>query len=158
PRGQAGHAGPHPARPDGHRCLPGRAGFLGGAVSEPTPAGPAGMPGAADPPVWATGLRPPAAVACVGAATMGAGIALAFALGGAWAAGVARRRSSRGAAWRRGEASAGLRARGGRVAAADREALLGRISGTTDLERADLGVDLVVEAIAEDAAVKRRLY
>lgn len=102
--------------------------------------------------------RPPASVACVGAGTMGAGIALAFALGGSAATMVARRQSTLDAAWRRIEASADLLARAGRVPAAGREVLLGRITGTTDLAGADLGVDLVVEAIAEDAAVKRRLY
>ena len=111
-------------------------------------AGPAGAPGAP---------RPPASVACIGAGTMGAGIALAFALGGSAAAMVARRQSTLDAAWRRIEASAGALARAGRVPAG-REALLGRITGTTDLAGADLGVDLVVEAIGEDAAAKRRLY
>jgi 3-hydroxybutyryl-CoA dehydrogenase len=102
--------------------------------------------------------RPPASVACVGAGTMGAGIALAFALGGSAATVVARRQSTLDAAWRRIEASADLLARAGRVPPAGREALLGRITGTTDLEGADLGVDLVVEAIAEDVTAKRRLY
>jgi 3-hydroxybutyryl-CoA dehydrogenase len=115
-------------------------------------AGPAGEPGAPSAP------RPPASVACVGAGTMGAGIALAFALGGSAATVVARRQSTLDAARRRIEASADLLARAGRVPAAGREALLGRITGTTDLEGADLGVDLVVEAIAEDVTVKRRLY
>ena len=36
-----------------------------------------------------------------------------------------------------------------------REAMLGRITGTTDLEEAGLSMDLVVEAITEDVAVKR---
>jgi 3-hydroxybutyryl-CoA dehydrogenase len=115
-------------------------------------AGPVGEPGAPSAP------RPPASVACVGAGTMGAGVALAFALGGSAATIVARRQSTLDAARRRIEASAGLLARAGRVPAAGREALLGRITGTTDLDGADLGVDLVVEAIAEDVTVKRLLY
>jgi len=89
---------------------------------------------------------------------MGAGIALAFALGGSAATVVARRQPTLDAAWRRIEASAGLLARAGGLTEADREALLGRITGTADLEGADLGVDLVVEAIAEDVTAKRRLY
>jgi 3-hydroxybutyryl-CoA dehydrogenase len=129
-----------------------------GPAETPGGTGPAGKTGGAGPAGEPGAPRPPTAVACVGAGTMGAGIALAFALGGSAATVVARRRSTLDAARRRIEASAGLLARAGRVPEADREALLGRITGTTDLEGADLGVDLVVEAIAEDVAVKRRLY
>lgn len=102
--------------------------------------------------------RPPGSVACVGAGTMGAGIALAFALGGSAATMVARRRSTLDAAWRRIEESVSLLTGAGRVPAADREAILGRIIATTDLDGADLGADLVIESVAEDAAAKRRLY
>ena len=70
---------------------------------------------------------------------MGAGIALAFALGGSAATMVARRQSTLDAAWRRIEASADLLARAGRVPAGGREDLLGRITGTTDLDGTDLG-------------------
>jgi 3-hydroxybutyryl-CoA dehydrogenase len=97
-------------------------------------------------------------VACVGAGTMGAGIALAFALGGSAATMVARRQATLDAAWRRIEASAGLLIAAGRLPAAEREAVLGRIAGTTDLDGADLGADLVVESVAEDLTAKRRLY
>jgi 3-hydroxybutyryl-CoA dehydrogenase len=101
---------------------------------------------------------PPGSVACVGAGTMGAGIALAFALGGWAATMVARRQATLDAAWRRIEASAGLLTGAGRLAGADREAVLGRIAGTTDLDGADLSAELVVESVAEDVAAKRRLY
>ena len=104
------------------------------------------------------GPRLPDSVACIGAGTMGAGIALAFALGGSAATMVARRRSTLDAAWRRIEASVGLLSEAGRLPGAEREAILGRIAGTTDLDDADLGADLVVEAVAEDVAAKRRLY
>jgi 3-hydroxybutyryl-CoA dehydrogenase len=125
-------------------------------------AGAAGAPG------------PPGAVACIGAGTMGAGIALAFALAGSSATMVARRQPTLDAAWRRIEASVGLLAEAGRLAGGEaglggitgatepggggREAVLGRITGTTDLDGVDLGVELVVETVAEDVAAKRRVY
>jgi len=102
--------------------------------------------------------RPPDSVACIGAGTMGAGIALAFALGGSAATMVARRQSTLDAAWRRIETSVGLLTGAGRLPGAEPEAVLGRIAGTTDLDGADLGTDLVVESVAEDVAAKRRLY
>ncbi len=102
--------------------------------------------------------RPPGSVACIGAGTMGAGIALAFAIGGSAATMVARRQPTLDAAWRRIEASVGLLTAAGRLPGAEREAVLGRIAGTTDLDGADLGADLVVESVAEDVAAKRRLY
>jgi len=89
---------------------------------------------------------------------MGAGIALAFALGGSAATMVARRQPTLDAAWRRIEASVGLLTKAGRLPGAEREAVLGRITGTTDLDGADLAADLVVESVAEDVAAKRRLY
>ena len=104
------------------------------------------------------GPRPPGSVACIGAGTMGAGIALAFALGGSAATMVARRQPTLDAAWRRIEASVGLLTAAGRLPGAEPEAVLGRIAGTTDLDGADLGTDLVVESVAEDVAAKRRLY
>jgi 3-hydroxybutyryl-CoA dehydrogenase len=104
------------------------------------------------------GPRPPDSVACIGAGTMGAGIALAFALGGSAATMVARRQPTLDAAWRRIEASVGLLTGAGRLPGAGPEAVLGRIAGTTDLDGADLGTDLVVESVAEDVATKRRLY
>src|SRR5258708_3364906 len=111
-------------------------------------AGLAGEPGASHVP------QPPGSVACVGAGTMGAGIALAFAVGGSAATMVARRRSTLDAAWRRIEESVSLLTGAGRVPGADNEAILGRITGTTDLDGADLSADLVVESVAEDAPAK----
>ena len=102
--------------------------------------------------------RPPGSVACIGAGTMGAGIALAFALGGSVATMVARRQATLDAAWRRIEASVGLLTAAGRLPGAEREAVLGRIAGTTDLDGADLDADLVVESVAEDVAAKCRVY
>lgn len=99
-----------------------------------------------------------ASIAVVGAGTMGAGIALSFTLGGSAATMVARRRTTLDAAWRRIEESVSLLTEAGRVREADREAILGRIAGTTDLDGADLSADLVVESIAEDLAAKRQLY
>jgi 3-hydroxybutyryl-CoA dehydrogenase len=89
---------------------------------------------------------------------MGAGIALAFALGGWAATMVAHRQQTLDAAWRRIEASVGLLTAAGRLPGGKPEAVLGRIAGTTDLDAADLGADLVVEAAAEDVAAKHRLY
>src|SRR5579863_3075078 len=118
-------------------------------MTGPGGAGPAPQPGTP---------RPPASVACVGAGTMGAGIALAFALGGSAATMVARRQPTLDAAWRRIEESVTLLAGAGRVPGTEREAVLGRITGTTDLDAVDPGTDLVVEAVAEDVTAKRRLY
>ncbi len=129
-----------------------------GPAGKPGGAGPAGKPGGAGPPGKPGVPRPPASVACVGAGTMGAGIALAFALGGSAAAMVARRRSTLDAAWRRIEESVSLLMAAGRVPDGDRGAVLARITGTTDLDGADLGADLVVESVAEDVAAKRQLY
>jgi 3-hydroxybutyryl-CoA dehydrogenase len=98
----------------------------------------------------------PHSVACVGAGTMGAGMALAFALGGSPVTLVARRQATLDAARRRIEASVTLLSQAGRVK--DTEAVLGRIAATADLDGADLGVDLVVETVAEDLEAKRRLY
>jgi 3-hydroxybutyryl-CoA dehydrogenase len=106
----------------------------------------------------ASGPRPPGSVACIGAGTMGAGIALAFAIGGSAATMMARRQPTLDAAWRRIEASIGLLTAAGRLPGAEPEAVLGRIAGTTDLNGADLDADLVVESVAEDVAVKRQLY
>ncbi len=89
---------------------------------------------------------------------MGAGIALAFALGGSAAAMVARRQSTLDAAWRRIDESVSLLIGAGRVPDADRGTILGRIAGTTDLDGADLSADLVVESVAEDIAAKCQLY
>jgi len=97
-------------------------------------------------------------VVCIGAGTMGAGIALAFAIGGSAATMVARRQSTLDAAWRRIEASVGLLTAAGRLPGAEPEAVLRRIAGTTDLDGADLDADLVVESVAEDVAAKRQLY
>ena len=102
--------------------------------------------------------RPPASVVCVGAGNMGAGIALAFALGGSAATMVARRQPTLDAAWRRIEESVSLLAAAGRVSGAEREGVFGRIAGTTDLDGADLSAELVVESVAEDVAAKRRCY
>jgi 3-hydroxybutyryl-CoA dehydrogenase len=106
----------------------------------------------------ASGPRPPGSVACIGAGTMGAGIALAFAIGGSAATMMARRQPTLDAAWRRIEASIGLLTAAGRLPGAEPEAVLGRIAGTTDLNGADLDADLVVESVAEDVAAKRQLY
>jgi 3-hydroxybutyryl-CoA dehydrogenase len=130
-------------------------------MTGPGGAQPAGEPGGepgADPGGEPGVPRPPASVACVGAGTMGAGIALAFALGGTTTAMVARRKATLDAAWRRIGESVSLLAAAGRVPGGEREAVLERITGTTDLDGADLTADLVVESVAEDVAVKRRLY
>src|SRR6516225_3528163 len=94
----------------------------------------------------AGGPRPPGSVTCVGAGTMGAGIALAFALGGAAATVVARRQPTLDAAWRRIEASLGQLIAAGRLPGADRAAVLGTIARTTDLDETDLSADIAVES------------
>jgi 3-hydroxybutyryl-CoA dehydrogenase len=101
---------------------------------------------------------PPSSVVCIGAGTMGAGMALAFALGGTAATMMARRQATLDAAWRRIEQSAGLMVTAGRLRDADAGAALGRITGTTDVGDADLGADLVVEMVPEDVGAKRDLY
>jgi 3-hydroxybutyryl-CoA dehydrogenase len=46
----------------------------------------------------------------------------------------------------------------GKVTAEERDRVLGRLSGTTDLDAAARGVDLVIEAIPEDLELKRRTF
>jgi 3-hydroxybutyryl-CoA dehydrogenase len=101
---------------------------------------------------------PPRSVVCVGAGTMGAGMALAFALGGSAATMVARRQTTLDAARRRIEQSIGLMIAVGRLPEADTDAVLGRITATTDLGHADPAADLVIEMVAEEVAAKRELY
>jgi len=107
---------------------------------------------------WTNAPLPPRSVVCVGAGTMGAGMALAFALGGSAATMVARRQATLDTAWRRIEQSVGLMTAAGRLRDADTDAVLGRITATTDLDDAELTADLVIEMVAEDVAAKRELY
>lgn len=83
----------------------------------------------------------PQRVSIVGAGTMGAGMAAVFARGGCEVRLAARRDSSIDDALRRAASIAGEHA--------------SRISGTTSLEDALAGADLVVETIAEESEPKR---
>jgi 3-hydroxybutyryl-CoA dehydrogenase len=112
---------------------------------------PGGTPGPGGP-------LPPRSVVCVGAGTMGAGMALAFAIGGSAATMVARRQATLDTAWRRIEQSIGLITAAGRLRDADTDAIIGRIAAATDLGDADLTADLVIEMVAENAGAKRQLY
>ena len=96
-------------------------------------------------------------VAVVGSGTMATGIVEVFAKAGLNVTYVARSDERVAAVRSALEASLARSVDRGRLEAADRDAALARISGTTDL--ADLAdVDLVVEAVVEDLAVKLDLF
>ena len=105
-----------------------------------------------------TAPGPPEVVASLGAGTMGAGIALAFARGGSAVTMVSRRTATLEQARRRIETSLDLMIEGGVVRPGDRTAILERIHPTTALDAVPAQADLVVESIAEDLEAKRRLY
>lgn len=97
-------------------------------------------------------------VAVIGAGTMGAGIAQVALQAGC----TVRLCDAMPEALARGKASVsdGLRrlVEKGKLAAADREAALGRLSLVEDLAQAARGADLVVEAVPEDLALKQRTF
>jgi 3-hydroxybutyryl-CoA dehydrogenase len=96
-------------------------------------------------------------VGVIGAGTMGNGIAQAFAQSGfsVWLVDVAQPMLDRARATI--EKSLGKFVEKGKLTATERDATLGRVSTATSVtELAD--VDYIVEAIVEDAAVKRELF
>jgi 3-hydroxybutyryl-CoA dehydrogenase len=99
--------------------------------------------------------RPPAIVAVIGAGTMGAGIALAFARAGSAVRLTARRESSLAAALARIESGLAVFVEGGATSAGDASLSLGRIASTTSFADAVAGATLVVESVIEDVDVKR---
>lgn len=96
-------------------------------------------------------------VGVVGSGTMASGIVEVFAKAGMDVVYVARGDEKVAAVRTRIEASTAKAVERGKLEAADREAALARITGTSDL--ADLAsVDLVVEAVVEDLDVKLDLF
>lgn len=96
------------------------------------------------------------AIGLAGFGTMGVGIAEVLAKSGSHVIVLetARERIESGLARLATSLDGGIA--GGRIAAADRAGILGRITGTTSV--ADLaGVDAVIEAVTEDAEVKKAL-
>src|SRR5258705_7057029 len=102
-----------------------------------------------------SGLEFPGRVAIIGAGTMGAGIAIRYALAGADGALTSRREATVAAARERVAASLDVLVAQGAVDAGARDAAQERISYTTDFEAALSGAELVIESIAEDAERKR---
>jgi 3-hydroxybutyryl-CoA dehydrogenase len=100
----------------------------------------------------------PPSVVVLGAGTMGAGVALAFALAGSDVALVSRRKQTIDAAAHRIDATLALLARHGIVSDTARDLVRDRIRRTIDLGTIDLAADLIVESIAEDRDAKRELY
>ena len=96
-------------------------------------------------------------IGVVGAGTMGSGIAQVFAQHGHRVTLVDVSQEALDRARRQVEKSLTKLAEKGQIGAGDREATLGRITTTTDLS-AVAGAGLVVEAVVEDEAVKRRIF
>ncbi len=46
----------------------------------------------------------------------------------------------------------------GKLSAADHDAILGRLKGTTSMEEAAAGADMVIEAVIEDLALKQKVF
>jgi 3-hydroxybutyryl-CoA dehydrogenase len=102
-------------------------------------------------------LRPVATVGVVGSGTMATGIIEVFAKAGYEVTYVARSEEKVQAVRARIAKSTARAVEKGRMTSAEAEAVLGRLHGSTS--RFDLAdVDLVVEAIAEDLAVKQDLF
>lgn len=106
---------------------------------------------------WAAPPRPVEAVGVAGSGTMASGIAEVFAKAGYEVVLAARGAAKAEAAKARIAASLRRAADRGRLSPADRDAALARISPAGALD-ALAGADLVVEAVAEDLAVKRGLF
>lgn len=102
-------------------------------------------------------VRPVGAVGVVGSGTMATGIVEVFAKAGHPVTYVARSDDKVAAVRAALEGSLGRAVAKGRLEQADADAVLARVTGSTD--RAALAdVDLVVEAVAEDLAVKQDLF
>ena len=95
--------------------------------------------------------------AVLGAGTMGAGIALSLALGGATVRLWGRRVEALPAAFNRADQGFDFLVGQGLAKAADRAAVLARITTTDDLATAVADAGFIIEAAAEDIAVKQDL-
>jgi 3-hydroxybutyryl-CoA dehydrogenase len=94
-------------------------------------------------------------VAVLGAGTMGHGIAQVSAMAGhdVWMRDIEAEVVEDGLAAVESNLDGGVER--GKVTPEEREATLGRLTGTTDLEEAVAGADLVIEAVPEEMALKR---
>ena len=103
-------------------------------------------------------MTAPRVVAVLGAGTMGHGIAHVAALAGCTVRlrDIEQRFVDKGLAAIRANLDTGVAK--GKVAAADRDAALARITGTVDLAAAAAGADLVVEAVPEQIELKRETF
>jgi 3-hydroxybutyryl-CoA dehydrogenase len=108
-------------------------------------------------PVAAAAGREVRRVGVVGTGTMATGIAEVFAKNGLDVVLRARTAEKAGAAVAVVGASLGRQVTKGRLSEADRDAVLARIAGVTSFD-ALADCDLVVEAVAEDLAVKRAVF
>jgi 3-hydroxybutyryl-CoA dehydrogenase len=98
---------------------------------------------------------PPERVVIIGAGTMGAGMALAFARAGSRVQMTSRRQATLDRARKRVQEILDTFGVHGLVAASAKEEIAGRIAMTTSFDALDLGADLVMETIVEDPAEKR---
>ncbi|TKT03727.1 3-hydroxyacyl-CoA dehydrogenase family protein [Streptomyces lasalocidi] len=144
-----------PARRLRHMALAGLLGRKTGRGFYDYPARPAGT-GADAGPDTARPL-PVRRAGVVGTGTMAAGIAEVLARNGIPTLLVGRSDERAKTAWEAVAASTGRAVRRGRMTEADQSALLGRLEPGSDLDRL-AGCDLVVEAVAEDLAVKKPLF
>jgi 3-hydroxybutyryl-CoA dehydrogenase len=120
-----------------------------GRTPAPEPASPAATTDRA--------VRAVRSVGIVGTGTMATGIAEVFAKGGITTVLVGRTDERAKSAWEAVATSTARAVRRGKLTEADREAALERLAPTGDLDQlADC--DLVIEAIAEDLDVKKRLF
>ncbi|MER6632149.1 3-hydroxyacyl-CoA dehydrogenase NAD-binding domain-containing protein [Streptomyces sp. NPDC000987] len=143
-----------PARRLRHMALAGLHGRKSGRgfydYGDPSATGPA-------PARRSQGASPVRRVGVVGTGTMATGIAEVFAKAGVDTLVVGRSDERAKSAWEAVAASTGRAVRRGKLTEADRTAALERLTPTGDLDRlADR--DLVIEAVAEDLAVKKPLF
>jgi len=96
-------------------------------------------------------------VGVVGCGLMGSGIAEVVARTGIGVAFVEVSDDAVASGWKRIEASTGKAVERGKMSAEDQRALIGRVSGGTDI-RSLADVDLVIEAATEDQETKIRLF
>ena len=137
----------------GHRGRKSGRGFY----SYEAPGSPVVVDAADESPDESIATRDVRSVGVVGSGTMASGIVEVFAKAGMDVVYVARGDEKVAAVRSRIEASTAKAVERGKLEAADRDAALARITGTSDL--ADLAsVDLVVEAVVEDLDVKLDLF
>jgi len=103
-------------------------------------------------------VPPPGRVAVIGAGTMGHGIGYVAALAGATVALTDARADALATAWKKLEGLFDGAVSRGKLTPADRRAAASRLRTEPDLGAALRGADVVIEAVVEDLAVKRRLF